>query len=79
MRPKFAPHVHYHAHPGVEGHEHEHPLVGHHYAPFGNRVIQVPDAEGVTRLRINEEPSLVLLLKKSIEAERKKRGNGNEA
>lgn len=51
----YVPHVHYHAHPGVEGHEHEHPLTGHHYAPFGNRVIEV------------EEPSLVLLLKRSIE------------
>lgn len=56
------PHRGFHWHEGV-AHDHEHELVGHHGPPFGKRkVIEV------------EEPSLVLLLKRSIEqAEAKRR------
>lgn len=66
-KPRKGYHYGYHSHPGVEGHDHEHPLVGHHVAPYA-KVIHVPDATDPSG-----EPDYTLLLKRSIENEEAKR------
>ena len=63
-------HDHFHAHDsGAHAHKHDAPEgdpKGHHHgAPFGRKVVEVPDADN--------EPDLTLLLKRSIEQVEAKR------
>ena len=82
----YVPHRGFHWHEGM-AHDHEHELVGHHGPPFGKKYVVEVESDEWDKKALDEllresepvsariEPSLELLLKRSIEKEEAKRDN----